>query len=271
MAARLNLPTGIPVICGSGDQQAQAVGNGIIQPGAVSATIGTGGQLFAVADSYHPDPHLRLHTFCHAVPGRWHWLAATLTAGLSLRWLRDQVLCSKFSYKQLADAAQRVQAGAEGLIYLPYLVGERMRPYTRGVFFGLTLHHTWQHMARAVMEGVVFSLLDGLELVHQRREVKQVLASGGGTRHPLWLQLQANIFGRPVLCTQTREAAALGAALLAGVGVTLYPDLESACQLAVRWYKKVIYPHPATRAQYQELADRYRALHQTLIPHFQVN
>ena len=273
MATRMSLATGIPVVCGAGDQAAQAIGNGIIRPGTVSSTIGTGGQLFAVADRYHPDPHLRLHTFCHAAPGRWHWLAATLTAGLSLRWLRDQVLGGNRDYAELADAAATIEPGAEGLIFLPHLAGERtphMNPHARGVFIGLTLHHTWRHMVRAVMEGVLFSLTDGMKLIHQMGEVRHIVASGGGTRHPLWLQLQADTYGRPVVRTETREAAALGAALLAGVGTGFYPNLETACQVAVRWSDEVFTPRPTVHALYQELGSRYRALYRVLTPHFKI-
>ncbi len=274
MAARLELPAGLPVVCGAGDQAAQAVGNGILRPGPVSCTIGTGGQLFAVADSYLPDPQLRLHTFCHAVPGRWHWLAATLSAGLSLRWLRDQVMAGGRDYAQLADAAAEIEPGSGGLVFLPHLVGERtphMNPHARGVFYGLGLRHTWKHMARAVMEGVVFSLLEGLELICERGEVTQIIASGGGTQHPLWLQLQADIFGLPVAATHGLEAAALGAALLAGVGLGRYPDLDAACQVAVPRKDRLVQPDLAAHARYRELSGRYRELYRALAPHFEAD
>ncbi len=168
MADAMGLPVGLPVMCGAGDQEAQAIGNGIIRSGLLSSTIGTGGQLFASIDHYRSDPQLRIHTFCHALPDVWHWEAATLTAGASLRWLRDEVLGGRYTYQELADAAQTITAGAEGLYFRPYLAGERtphMDPNLRGSFSGLTLRHTWKHMARAVMEGVVFSLADGLELM----------------------------------------------------------------------------------------------------------
>jgi xylulokinase len=274
MAGRLGLPAGLPVVCGAGDQQAQAIGNGLLRPGPVSCTIGTGGQLFAVANSYLPDPRLRLHTFCHAVPGLWHWLAATLSAGLSLRWLRDQVLDGGADYAQLADAAATIEPGSEGLVFLPHLAGERtphMNPHARGIFYGLALCHTWRHMARAVMEGVVFSLLDGLELIRDREEVPHIIASGGGTQHPLWLQLQADIFGLPVVSRESPEAAALGSALLAGVGLELYPDLETACRVAVRRKEQVVQPDLPVHARYQELAGRYRELYRALAPRFRAD
>ena len=191
-----------------------------------------------------------------------------------MRWLRDQVLQGGVDYAQLADATTAVEPGSEGLVFLPHLVGERtphMNPHARGVFYGLALRHTWRHMARAVMEGVVFSLLDGLDLIRERGEVHRIIASGGGAQHPLWLQLQADIFGLPVVSGEGREAAALGAALLAGVGLELYPDLESACRLAVCREERVVQPDPAAHARYQGLAGRYRELYQALAPRFQAD
>lgn len=264
MATRLGLPAGVPVVCGAGDQQAQAVGNGIIRPGLLSCTIGTGGQLFATADRYQPDPELRLHTFCHAVPGRWHWQAATLTAGLALRWLRDQVLGGRYSYSELADAAAAVELGAEGLFFLPYLAGERtphMDPAARGAFVGLTLRHDWRHLTRAVMEGAVFSLKEGLSLIRELGSVDRVVAAGGGTRHPLWLHLMADVFGLPVIKNHTQEAAAVGVALLAAVGVGICPDLEVACRDTVRWSEQVIEPDTDHHRRYRELFNLYRPLY----------
>jgi xylulokinase len=272
MAERLGLPAGTPVICGAGDQEAQAVGNAVLAPGLLSATIGTGGQLFTPVDGYRYDPAVRLHTFCHAVPGLWHWMAATLTAGMSLRWLRDQVLAGRYSYGEIADAAAAAPPGAEGLIFLPYLAGERsphLDPSARGVFYGLSLRHTWQHMARAVMEGVVFSLLDGLELMRTLGGAPQrTYASGGAARHPLWLQLQADIFDLDIVRTESPEAAALGAALLGGVGAGLYPDLPAACRQAVRQSRDVVRPQPEAVALYREIGGCYRALYPTLAGRF---
>lgn len=274
MADLLRLPRGIPVICGAGDQPAGAVGNGMLLPGLVSCTIGTGGQLLAVAQQYRYDPQLRLHTFCHAAPDRWYWLGATLAAGLSLRWLRDEVLGGAYEYSQLADAASSIEPGAEGLIYLPHLAGERtphMNPNARGVFYGLTMRHTWRHMARAVMEGVVLSLLQALDLIRELGQVDRVIAAGGGTQHPLWIQLQADVLGLPVVRTQTQEAAAVGAALLAGVGAGVYPGLEAACRQAVHWSDIRVHPHPSRQETYRELAARYRSLYQALAPRFEAD
>jgi xylulokinase len=280
MAEAMNLPPGLPVICGAGDQQAQAIGNGILRSGLLSSTIGTGGQLFTPIDHYRSDPQLRLHTFCHAtaLPTAgdccarsarndrcpWHWQAATLTAGASLRWLRDEVLGGRYSFQELADAAQSIEPGAEGLVFHPYLAGERtphMNPNLRGSFTDLSLRHTWRHMARAVMEGVVFSLCDGLQLMRDLgAKFDQVIASGGGTRHPLWLQLQADVFGVPVRTTSTPEAAAFGAALLAGVGVGVFEDVAQACERCVRWSEEMIEPRDEMTRVYREQIERWRGL-----------
>ena len=272
MAEIMQVSNGLPVACGAGDQEAQAIGNGLIRSGLVSCTIGTGGQLFTPIERFQFDPQLRLHTFCHAVPGQWHWEAATLAAGLSLRWLRDEVLAGRYTYQEMADAAATIEPGAEGLLYLPYLAGERtphMDPTAKGVFCGLTLRHGWQHLTRAVMEGVVFSLRDGLELMQSMGlSIERVVASGGGTQHPLWLQLQADILGAEVVRTEAQEAAALGAALLAGVGVGLYSDFSTACEAAVRYSREVYRPRPAIGARYREQAEIFRGLYRALAPIF---
>ena len=288
MAEAMNLPAGLPVICGAGDQEAQAIGNGIIRSGLLSSTIGTGGQLFTPIAQYRSDPLLRIHTFCHAISPRstgdcfatplgsagqanarndacpWHWQAATLTAGASLRWLRDEVLGGRYSYQELADAAASIEPGAEGLSFHPYLAGERtphMNPNLRGSFTGLSLRHSWKHLTRAVMEGVVFSLYDGLELMRDLgAQFDQVIASGGATKHPLWLQLQADMFGVPVRTTQTPEAAAFGAALLAGVGAGVFEDAAHACDRCVKWSEEVYRPRTEMTALYRELVKTWRGI-----------
>lgn len=220
-AADLGLRPGIPVVFGGSDQAVQALGQGIVEPGQVSASIGTGGQWFApLAQPVH-DPRLRLHLFCHVLPARWHLEAATLTAGLALRWLRDQILPGS-SYAELADAAAEVDAALDGLFFLPYLAGERtphMDPGATAAFFGLTLRHGRAALARAVMEGVVFAMRQGLDLLGELGvHPAAVLSSGGANRHSLWLQLQANIYNLPILPAANPDATARGAALLAGVG-----------------------------------------------------
>lgn len=270
VASVLGLRPGIPVAYGSADQPAQAVGNGIIRPGVLSSTIGTGGQLLAPSPTPSYDPELRLHTFCHAVPTLWYNMAATLTAGLAFSWLR-RVLHAE-SYAALADEAAEIEPGADGLFFLPHLAGERtphMNPEARGVFVGLTLRHDRAHLTRAVMEGVVFNLRQGLELIKSlSAPINQVVASGGSTRHPLWLQLQADIYNQPIYQTQTSEAAAFGAALLGGVSAGMFASLDDACAATVRMSDVVVQPDAANVAHYDALYRHYTELYPALSAHF---
>ena len=249
------LRAGTPVIHGGSDQAMQAVGHGVIAPGVISSTIGTGGQLFAPLSQPAYDPEMRLHLFCHAAPDLWHLEAAILAAGLSLRWLRDHVFVG-MSYQEIADAAATAPPGAERLFFLPHLAGERtphMDPAATGAFVGLTLRHTRAHLARAVMEGVVFALRQGLELMLALGgPAERVVGSGGATAHPLWLQLQADIYDRPIYRTKTIEAAATGAALLAGVGTRIYRDVQDGCAQAVTWDADVTAPNAERVAFYDE-------------------
>jgi len=268
LAAEVGLHAGTPVIYGGSDQAMQALGNGLIDPGLLSCTIGTGGQLFAPIREPTYDPELRLHCFCHVLPNRWHLEAGVLTCGLALKWLRDNVV--GLSYQELADAAATVPPGAEGLLFAPYLAGERtphMDPHARAAFVGLTLRHGRAHLARAVMEGVVMALRQGLELMLDLgASADRVIASGGATRHPLWLQLQADIFNRPIYRTCSEEAAALGAAMLAGVGVGVYPDAAVACRRTVRWHEQAITPDAERAATYDALYRRFCQLYPRLKP-----
>ena len=236
-ARSTGLPRGTPVVLGGGDQPIQAVGNGIVSPGVASSTIGTGGQFFTPAERPAYDPDLRTHTFCHAVPGMWNVMGASLCAGMALRWFQENV-ADGASFESLSDAASSVPAGSDGLIFLPYLVGERtphMDPNARGMFFGLTLRHTRAHMARAIMEGVAFALRDSMEILRGLGlRMDRILASGGGAQSAIWRQIQADVFGRPLYATCAQEQAGLGAALVAGVGVGLYASVEQACQETVR-------------------------------------
>ncbi|KPL72032.1 hypothetical protein ADN00_16230 [Ornatilinea apprima] len=261
------LRAGTPVFMGASDQSAQALGNGIIQPGDVSCTIGTGGQILAPVLQPRYDPQLRLHLFCHALPQVWHLESATLSAGLSLKWLRDHFFEDR-SYQQLVDEAAHAPVGAEGLRYLPYLAGERtpiMDPLATGSFTGLTLRHHRRHLVRAVLEGVVFSLRQGLDLMQTLgAPIQRIVASGGGTRHPLWLQLQADIFARPIYQSSTPEAAALGAALLAAVGSGYYASFEQACQHIVHWKPAAIEPIENNVRLYEEIYPHYCSLYPTL-------
>jgi xylulokinase len=268
IAALTGLRTGTPVVFGGSDQALQALGHGVVDPGIVSCTIGTGGQLFAPAATPIYDPELRLHLFCHALPNRWHLMAAILAAGLSMRWLRDNVL-EGWSYTELADVAAKVPPGSERLFFLPYLAGERtphMDPQATGAFLGLTLRHSRAHMTRAVMEGVVFALRQGLELMLPKVgfPVERIVASGGATAHPLWLQLQADIFNRPIYRTATIEAAAIGAALLAGVGAGVYPNALEACRQTVTWSDEIVDPVIENVARYEDAYGTFCRLYPAL-------
>jgi xylulokinase len=279
-AGLTGLLAGTPVVGGGGDQAAQAVGTGIVTEGTVSATIGTSGVVFAASDLYRVEPHGRLHAFCHAVPGMWHLMGVMLSAGGSFRWYRDALgdleklragEAGRDPYDLLAEAAARVPAGCEGLLFLPYLSGERTPypdPSARGVFFGLTLRHGKPHLTRAVMEGVAYGLRDSLELIRDLGlSVHQVRASGGGARSPLWRQILADLFGSEIVTVNVTEGAAFGAALLAGVGAGVYATVSAACQAAIRLVDHLT-PGPAM-AVYADYYPRYRALYPALAPQFE--
>lgn len=244
------LKQGTPVAGGGGDQAAGAVGNGIIQPGVISSTIGTSGVVFASMDQVSMDPLGRTQTFCHAIPNTWHVMGVTQAAGLSLQWLRtnfggmERELANFMGidpYVLMDKEAERAKPGCEGLIYLPYLMGERaphLDPNARGVFFGLTAKHGRCEMIRSVMEGVVYSLRDCLEIIRDLKvPISEVRASGGGGRSPLWRQIQADVFQTPIAVINSKEGPALGAALLAGVGAGVYKDVKEACEKAIQVVK----------------------------------
>jgi xylulokinase len=260
------LRSGTPVVYGGADQPVQALGHGLIDPGWLSCTIGTGGQLFAPTQSPTYDQGLRLHSFCHILPDRWYLMAATLSAGLSFKWLRDNIF-KRTSYQELADLAAQTQ-DSEGLFFLPHLAGERtpyMDPDSKACFWGLTLRHHSGHIVRAVMEGVVFSLREGFDLILGLGvPVERVIASGGGTNHLLWLQLMADVFDRPIYQTGSIEAAGRGAAMLAGIGTGVYADANAACQSTVRWSEEIMLPDPARRDTFKERYNLFRQLYPAL-------
>ena len=236
-AERTGLLEGTPIVAGAGDQAAGAVGIGLTHAGAVGATIGTSGVVFAATDRPILDPQGRLHTFCHAIPGRWHVMGVTQSAGLSLRWFRDTFQAGG-SYEHLADEASLAPPGSDGVLWAPYLMGERTPyrdPNIRGGLIGLAAHHTRAHVIRAILEGVTFSLRDTLTIFSELRvPVEQIRLSGGGARSSLWRQIQADVFGQRVETVQTEEGAAFGAALLAGVGAGIWKTVDEACRAVVR-------------------------------------
>lgn len=269
-AAASGLREGTPVVAGGGDQAAGAVGMGIVEPGNVSATIGTSGVVFAATSQPVVEPKGRIHTFCHAIPGRWHVMGVTQGAGLSLRWFRDQ-FCSGASYDALMKEAAEAPAGADGLLWAPYLMGERtphLDPNARGALVGLTAQHTRAHVIRAILEGVAFSLRDTLTIFCELGvPVKSVRLGGGGARSSLWQQIQADIYGMRVDLIEAEEGAAYGAALLAGVGGGVWRSVEAASGTSVHVAKQV---EPIAKnvelmnRRYEEYRKLYRALREVV-------
>lgn len=270
-AAATGLRVGTPVVAGAGDQAAGAVGMGIVRAGTVSATIGTSGVVFAATDRPSLDPRGRVHTFCHAIPGRWHVMGVTQAAGLSLRWFRDQfgagVEDGRDPYERLTEEAARAPVGADGALWAPYLMGERtphLDPHARGALVGLTASHTRAHIIRAILEGVSFSLRDTFEIFKEINvPVKTIRLGGGGARSLLWRQIQADTYGHEVEIVEAEEGAAYGAALLAGVGSGIWPSVDAACGAVVRVASR-IFPEPSNQSlldqQYQAFRRLYPAL-----------
>ncbi len=271
-AGELGLPAGIPVVTGSADQPAQAIANNLVAPGKASITTGSGGQVLtpvrlAPGSPIKTDP--RLHLFNHAVPGMGYILGATLSAGLSLRWLRDVtgLAGAAEAYPTLSAEAAGVPPGADGLLFLPYLTGERtphMDPLARGGFIGLTAYHRRGHLARAIMEGVTFSLRQALEIsLELGGQVESLIAAGGGASSDVWRQIQADILGLPLQQSLLGEQAGVGAALIGGVGAGCYPDLVTASGRAAR-FGPLTEPAPARHQRYNRLYGQFTELYPRL-------
>ena len=272
-AAATGLRAGTPVVGGGGDQAAGAVGMGIVRPGTVSATIGTSGVVFAASDKPALDPKGRVHTFCHAVPGRWHVMGVTQGAGLSLRWFRDQFGAgaddARDPYERLTEEAARIPPAANGLIWTPYLMGERtphLDPHARAALVGLTANHTRAHVVRAILEGVAFSLRDTFEIFSEMNvPVGEIRLGGGGARSELWRQIQANVYGREVKTVEAEEGAAYGGALLAGVGAGAWRSVDEASDSVVR-IKSAVAPNPEAVETLEHQYRRFRAIYPALRP-----
>jgi xylulokinase len=275
-AQATGLGAGTAVVAGAGDQAAGAVGMGIARAGAVSATIGTSGVVFASTDRPAMDPKGRLHTFCHAIPGRWHVMGVTQAAGLSLRWYRDNFAAASLAgqqkdgrdpYEVLAQEAASAPAGSEGAFWVPYLMGERtphLDPNARAALVGLTASHTRAHLIRAIMEGVAYSLKDTFTIFEEMKiPVTSIRLGGGGARSPLWRQIQADVYGREIEMVAAEEGAAYGAAILAGVGGGGWPTVEQACDAVVRVAKRVA-PSPRDSAVMQKAYPTYRKIYPAL-------
>lgn len=275
-AKQLGLSTDCVVVGGAGDCAAGAVGNGIVTSGALSTSIGTSGVMFVHSDAVQVDPQGRLHTFCHAVHGKWHMMGVNLSSGACLQWFRNALCQAEMAaarkgkrdpYELLTAEAEAIAAGSQGLYFLPYLAGERTPhadPHARGCFIGLTLSHTRGHLVRAVLEGVTYALRESLEIIRQLDvPVKQIRASGGGSRSPLWRQIQADVFGQKVVTLNAEQGPAYGVALLAAVGAGAFKDVAEACRATIRVVSETsprrvdVKTYAAAFPQYQRL---YRSL-----------
>jgi len=279
-AAATGLAPGTPVVGGGGDQAAGAVGNGIVARGIVSSTVGTSGVVFAYSEQPVVDPQLRLHTFCHAVPGAWHLMGVMLSAGGSLQWYRDafcqpeKVVAGALDrdpYELICAEAAKAPVGCEGLIFLPYLTGERTPyadPNARGVLFGLTRRSDRRHVARAVLEGVAYGLNDSFAIMHEMQvPIRQVRASGGGSRSRVWRQIQADVTGHTHVTVTVDEGPALGVALLAGVGTGVYGSVAEACTQTIK-VDDSAETCDVNHAAYKRFHQVYQSLYANLKPDF---
>ena len=268
-SSETGLMKGTPVYAGGGDQAAQAVGVGAVSSEVVALTLGTSGVVFAPSDHYAFEPEGRLHAFCHALPGIWHLMGVMLSAAGSLQWYRD-TLAPDTSFDLLIAEAEEGPPGAEGLIFLPYLTGERTPypdPHVRGAFVGLTTRHTRAHLTRAVLEGVAFGLRDSFRLLDEANiRPKSVVMSGGGARSSFWRQIIADVLNVEILSVNSEEGAAFGAALLSAVGVGEFPSISEACAQTIRT-TGVMQPGDDVAA-YQSIHPHYQALYPSLTNHF---
>jgi xylulokinase len=262
-ALATGLAAGTPVVGGGGDQAASAVGNGIVAPGIVSCTLGTSGVVFAHMEQVQYDPAGRVHTFCHAVPGKWHVMGVTQGAGLSLQWFRNQ-LAPGVSYDALMGEAARAQPGCDGLYWLPYLMGERtphLDATIRGGWIGLTARHARADLIRSIIEGVSYSQRDGLDIIEDLGiRISSVRASGGGANSPFWRQILADVFDKPVVTLASQEGSAYGAALLALVGTGAFSSVPEACAAVIQ-EKETRLPRPNEAASYRAGHQIYQALY----------
>jgi xylulokinase len=288
-AAATGLLEGTPIAAGAGDQAAQAVGSGIVREGIVSATLGTSGVVFAQSDEYRVEPNGLLHAFCHAVPGKWHLMGVMLSAAGSFDWYKstlgdlesaEAAATGRDVFEMLTLQAKGAPAGCEGLLFLPYLSGERTPhpdPHARGTFFGMTLRHGKSHMTRSVLEGITYGMNDSLQLMRDLGiEISEVRASGGGAKSDFWLQMQADIYRSKVVTTNVTEGAAFGAAVLAGVASGVYSDLDSAAAQIVKntgetdpGFNQSIYAdyYPEYQALYPALKDRFASISRVVEKH----
>lgn len=276
------LPVGLPVVAGAGDNAAAAIGTGVARDGKAFVTIGSSGVVFAHTSKMQLDPKGRVHTFCSAVPGEWHIMGVMLSAGLSLQWLRNQVLqnvtadakaVGKESYQLMDEWAAESPIGCNRLLFLPYMNGERtphLDPDCRGVFFGLSAIHTQKDLIRAVMEGVTYALKDSLDIIREMgTDVTDITACGGGGGSAFWRQMLADVFACTVGTVQSQEGPALGAAILAGVGAGVYKSVPEACEKLISASKQVDATDEASE-RYAQFHKLFRSLYGSLKDEFKV-
>jgi xylulokinase len=281
VAALTDLLPGVPVAGGGADNACAAVGNGVVRPGLALVSIGTSGVVLVYASTPQVDmsgPVPRVHTFNHAVPQAWYLMGVTQGAGLSMRWVRDNIGLPERAlerwtgldaYELLTKEAESIPAGSDGLLFLPYLQGERtphLDPYARGGWIGLTASHDRRHLIRSVLEGVAFSLKDCSTIIQgQGLPIEQVRVTGGGAKSPLWRQIIADVLGVELVTTNATEGPAFGAALLAGVASGLYPSVPQACEATVRVMERTG-PRPEVERVYAQAYETYKALYPALKP-----
>ena len=279
VAKLTGLKAGTPVVGGAGDQPAGAVGNGIVRTGIVSATMGTSGVVFAHSDKPVPNRDGNLQSFCHAVPDKWCVFGCMLSAGGSLQWLRNTLYDTEVAaarrgkgdpgklYPKIIKEAAQAPPGSEGLVFLPYLTGERCPypdPEARGAWVGLTVRHDRSHLIRAVVEGITFGMRDQIEIMRERGvKISEVRLSGGGAASAFWRQMQADMYRARAVTINTQEGGALGVALLAAVGTGVYGSVEEACGGAIR-VTETLRPHRPTARVYDRLYPTYRSLYRSL-------
>lgn len=273
VAKETGLKEGTPVVGGGADNACGATGTGVVRQGRVLSSIGTSGVILAPSETHQVDPEGRIHTFCHSVPNMWYMMGVILSAGMSLRWYRDVVADSERAegersgrdpYDIITQQAASAPVGAEGLIFLPYLTGERTPhkdPYARGGFIGLTIRHQREHLARAVLEGITFALRDSLEIARSLGvDIQEIRATGGGAKSAFWKQLQADVFGCEIATIGSDQGPAFGAAIMAGVGAGVYKSIPEACDAVIQVVERTA-PDAARAQEYDEYYQVYRALY----------
>lgn len=264
-AEETGLPKNISIVYGSGDQPAQSIGNGAVKKGTIISNIGTGGQISTYSDKDIYDEKLRIHTFCHGVNQAYTIFGATLCSGMSMNWMKDKILYES-DFQTMSKEAGQAEPGSKGMIYLPYLSGERtphMNPEARGMFFGLKLNQYRSHMIRSIMEGVVFSLKDSLEIFESiGLSGNRIIASGGGASSQVWLQIQADILEKEIKVCTVKEQACLGACIMAGIGGGLFKNVDEAVQRFVTFEDRCYEPREEYRQMYREQHQIYKELYE---------